>query len=139
MLSRLMASSERTGVFGSWLSAQARNCRAHSWGLVFCRCAMETGCTCWSATCSIHCSRLKPRACASALKAASLSGGKLSVTVMIVALHLQINAIILTSGPDSAERVWDIKVGASLVFQEMREVLSVPPTQTPEMPIQIGR
>src|ERR1017187_4831219 len=92
MLSRLMASSERTGVFGSWLSAQARNCRAHSWGLVFCRCAMETGGTCWSATSSIHSSRLKPRACAWALKAASFSAGRLSVTVMIATLRLQVNA-----------------------------------------------
>src|ERR1017187_3552374 len=71
MLSRLIASSERTGILGSWLSAQARNCRAHSWGLLFCRWAMETGCTDWSASSSIHCSRLNPRARAWALNAAS--------------------------------------------------------------------
>src|ERR1035441_9365412 len=118
MLSRLMASSERTGVFGSWLSAQARNCRAHSWGLVFCRCAMETGCTCWSATCSIHCSRLKPRACASALKAASLSGGRLSVTVIILALRLQVNAITLTPGDPWHSRVRDTIVDADVIHQQ---------------------
>jgi hypothetical protein len=38
MLSRLMAWPESSGVFGSWLSAQARNRRAHSWGWVLRRC-----------------------------------------------------------------------------------------------------
>src|ERR1035441_9673470 len=87
MLSRLMASSERTGVSGLWLSTQASKYRAHSLGLVFCKWAMETGCTYWSATSSIHCSRLKPRACAWALNAASFSGGRLSVTVIIAVSH----------------------------------------------------
>src|ERR1039457_5575225 len=97
MLSRLMASSERTGVSGLWLSTQASKYRAHSLGLVFCKWAMETGCTYWSATSSIHSSRLNPRACACALNAASFSGGRLSVTVIMATL-LQVNAIDVHRG-----------------------------------------
>src|ERR1035438_7340665 len=86
MLSRLMASSERTGVLGLWLLTQASKYRAHSWGLVFCKWATETGCTDRSATSNIHCSRLNPRACACAWNAASFSGGRWSVTVIIAGL-----------------------------------------------------
>src|SRR6266852_5541910 len=43
---------------------------------------METGCRYWSATSSIHCSRLNPRAAACALNAASFSGGRSRVTII---------------------------------------------------------
>ena len=85
-----MASSDRTGVLGSWPSPQTRNCRAHSSGSVRCKWAKEAGCTDCSATSNIHCSRLSPRACACALNAASFSGGRSSATV--IALPIQFSA-----------------------------------------------
>src|ERR1022692_584776 len=82
MLSRLTASSESNGVVRSWLSAQARNCRSHSWGFVFCRCAIDAGGASWSASCRSHSSTLRPRVRACALNVASRSGESSSVRVM---------------------------------------------------------
>ena len=68
-----MASSLKSGVVRSWLSAHAWNRRVHSFGLVFCRCAIEAFgvSACCSASCSTHRSTVSPRASAWAFSAAA--------------------------------------------------------------------